>query len=73
VRTGGGGHDGSAPATALARPGQQAAQEGPMESREGAGKVARPLEAVGARLGGGGADGAVEWRCRREGENVRYL
>jgi hypothetical protein len=64
ARAGGGG---SAPATGIARPGQQAAQEGPMEPREGAGMVARPWEVVGAQLGGGGANGAVERRCRHEG------
>jgi hypothetical protein len=44
-----------------------------MEPREGAGMVARPWEVAGAQLGGGGADGLVERRCRREGENVHHL
>jgi hypothetical protein len=74
VRAGGGGRrGGSGSATGIALPGQQAAREGPMEPREGAGMVARPWEAVGAQFGGGSADGAVERRCRCEGGNVRYL
>jgi hypothetical protein len=62
ARAGGGGRGGSASATAIAQPGQQAAREGPMGSREGAWAVARPWEAEGrsstaaarmARWGGG--------------------
>jgi hypothetical protein len=74
ARAGGGGRGGSAPATVRAQPRQQAAREGPMGSREGAWVVARPWEAEGVQLDGGGADGAVGWRCRREkGQSVRHL
>jgi hypothetical protein len=73
VRAGGSGRDGSAPATGIARPGQQAAREGPMETREWAGMVAWPWEVVGAQLSGDGTDGAVDRRCRREWENVRHF
>jgi hypothetical protein len=59
--------------TGIARPGQQAAREGPMEPREGAGMVARPWEVVRAQLGAAALMAWWSGGVGTSGENVRHL